>query len=235
MPAERPEWEQVYRESAELLAKYRAATEHQDFTTIIRFGPNDGADPPLLTALLPDLSAHRGIVKQVLANGWRAEDGGVDPNAMMDSWATSLRSAGHLGQGSTLIEQFVGIAENYVTCEMARQALVQGVIPPEQLGTALRVLQENTPAQRDPAALISGELAFSLDLVQFATDPPGTTARPTSTRRRWPRSPRILGPTRRRRPRADSRSVEGPDGVGDVLPQLLFRDGGHDAEGVIRT
>ncbi len=173
LPSERPEWEQVYQDSGELLAKYRAATEHSDFATILRFGPNDGTAPPLLTALLPDLTGHRGIVKQTLANGWRAEDGRVDPNAMMDSWATSLRSANHLGHGFTMIEQLVAVAESNLTYEMARQALVQGVIPPEQLGTALEVLRENKPVQRDPAALISGELAFSLDLVQFATDRPG--------------------------------------------------------------
>jgi len=173
LPSERPEWEQVYQDSRELLAKYRAATEHNDFATILRFGQNDGTAPPLLTALLPDLKAHRGIVKQTLANGWRAEDGRVDPNAMMDSWATSLRSANHLGHGFTMIEQLVGTAESNVTYEMARQALAQGVIPPEQLGTALEVLRQNAPVPRDPAALVSGELAFSLDLVQFVTDPPG--------------------------------------------------------------
>lgn len=171
-PADYPEWERAYQESSELLARYREATQHADFGSLVRFGPADGESPLLLTALLPDLSAHRAIVKQVLANGWRAEDGRIDPHAMMDSWATALRSANHLSQGFTLIEQLVGAAEIGRTCEVARQALAQGVIPPEQLPTALQVLRDSGPTTRDPAGVVAGELAFALDIVQFATARP---------------------------------------------------------------
>lgn len=113
------------------------------------------------------------MAKQLLANGWRAEDGRVDPNVMIDAWATTLRSSNHLRQGFTMIEHLVGSATSGLTYEMARQALAQGVIPPEQLGDALGVLRENAPPRRDPAALVAGELAFSLDVVQFAADMAG--------------------------------------------------------------
>ncbi|MFO0972830.1 MAG: hypothetical protein U1A27_05235 [Phycisphaerae bacterium] len=167
-PEEHPNWEQSYQTALPLMEKYRAATSHADYSTELRFAPDD-TEQMMIGIILPDLSAHRQMAKEVLGAAWRAPDGQVDSAAMIDSWKTVLDSSAHLQQGITLIESLVGTASANLAYSNARQALAAGVIPADQLETALTTLQQHAPTLPEPGRWVRGEMAFTQDFVQYAT------------------------------------------------------------------
>lgn len=168
-PEDHPDWEQSYQTASPYIARYRTAATHADYATNVLVDP-DAKGPALMNFLLPDLSTHRTLTKEILSAAWRAPDGKVDPNAMLDAWKTTLSSARHLKGGVTLIEELVGDSMSNITYADARQALAQGVIPPDRLEDALKTLRENAPKRRDPTDLLAAEAAFAADMVQYVTD-----------------------------------------------------------------
>src|SRR5262249_51248604 len=116
-PAAHPDWESTRLASADLLAQFQEATRHSGFARLVEFGPDElakappGEHPPMVAMLLPDLSGHRALVKQIMGDAWRLENGKVNPDNMLEAWRTSLDSANHMHQGTTLIEHLVGNAE----------------------------------------------------------------------------------------------------------------------------
>lgn len=166
-PAEHPNYEASRQTAEPFVTGYAEAASHADYVTMVRFDHMQEPDPPLISFLLPDLSSHRSLARQMISDGWRAPNGQVDPDAMVRSWDIVLSGAKHLDSGFTLIEQLVGVAEQGLVSENARQALAQDVFKtPEQLEKALATLQSKTPPMRDPAKQVAGELAFCLDSVQ---------------------------------------------------------------------
>lgn len=166
-PAEHPNYEASRQTAEPFVTGYAEAASHADYVTMLRFDHMQEPDPPLIGFLLPDLSSHRALARQMISDGWRAPNGQVDPDAMVRSWNTVLGGAKHLDSGFTLIEQLVGTAEQGLVSENARQALAQDVFKtPQQLENALATLQSKTPPMRDPAKQVAGELAFCLDSVQ---------------------------------------------------------------------
>ena len=179
-PAEHPAWAASCAEAQETLARFREASLHEnygypgdDYHVGLLFG--EGEEPNLLTLLLPPLSHHRALAKTTLADAWRLEDGEVSPERMLDAWETCFRSAGHLNQGATLIEELVSTAERALTNENARWALAHGVFTGDQLEEALDVLRTADPGNPDPMRTVRGEHAFSMDTAQwmFWPDEPG--------------------------------------------------------------
>ncbi len=176
-PEDHPDWERSIQSALPFIQQYKSASSHADYATSVDIDP-DAKGPALVNFLLPDLSVHRTICKEILASSWRAPDGKVDPDAMVDAWKTTLTSAKHIGSGVTLIEDLVGVSIASVTYADARDALSQGVIPPERLSDALETLRKNAPRPRDPADLLVGEAAFAADLVQYVTDTNTTDGAP---------------------------------------------------------
>jgi len=186
-PAALPEWESSYQASLPLLEKFEAASRHIGFARPVQFRPEDAAESPtgqplLVGLLLPDLAAHRSLVKQTLSANWRiTESGSPAPEKMIEGWRTALSSANHMHQGATLIEQLVGTAEQNLVESDARHALKHGVFKGEQLEQALTVLEQHDRDGFDTARTLQGEHAFVLDLMQamFKADKPGDPPRPS--------------------------------------------------------
>lgn len=185
-PEELEEWEASYQASLPLLQQFETASRHTGFARPVQFRPEDSIESPtgqplLVGLLLPDLSAHRALVKQTLSANWRmGEDGKPNPDRMIEGWRTSLSSANHMHQGATLIEQLVGTAEQNLVESDARYALKHGVFKGEKLEQALNTLEQNDRDDFDAARSMQGEHAFVLDLMQamFKAEKPGDLPRP---------------------------------------------------------
>jgi hypothetical protein len=108
-----------------------------------------------------------------MAEAWRIEDGAVSPARLQDTMKTTLRNAGHLCQGGTIIEQLVGESEQRLVHRTALRALELDVLGEDELRATLDLLQEH---DRDPGHLpqvLRGELAATLDTIQFLFMPEG--------------------------------------------------------------
>lgn len=176
-PADHPAWEASRLEFADLREQFRQAAEHSGYAMDIMFSgdpadPSDGR-PLLLELMLPALSYHRKMAKANLGQSWRMdEEGRVPPEQMLDAWRTTLRSAGHLHQGATLIEHLVGVAEQALVEMNARQALAQGVFESEaDLERALQTLRDFDVGVDDPTRWIQGEYAMAMDVIQYLFSP----------------------------------------------------------------
>lgn len=189
-PAEHPEWEAAYHAEQPFLAMFRdAAHSHDAYAIPMRFG--NGEEPYtfngerlLIGILLPELSAHRRMAKAAISNAWRTgADGKVDPREMMDAWETTLRSAGHLQQGATLIEQLVAVAEQAFVQQNARWALKHGVFSDDQLEDAMSTLSAFDRPATDPASWVRGEYAMVMDITQYVFTPEDPAE--------WDGSPRV--------------------------------------------
>ncbi|GMU38539.1 MAG: hypothetical protein KJ057_14955 [Phycisphaerae bacterium] len=171
-PQDHPEWEDSYQASKWLKDMFRDATLRAGYISPSEPAPLDPSDPDdrplLLGILLPNLSGHRALAKAVIADGWRAGNGAPDPQNMIGSWETVLRGAAHLQQGSTLIEELVGVAEQSLVQENARWALAQGVFDsPQEIEQALGTLERFDRYDRDPAQSVRGEHAMAMDTTQY--------------------------------------------------------------------
>lgn len=176
-----PDWTDTSEAVAHLLEGFREATRHAGYATPLRFVDEDleqfDGKALLFAMRLPQLAGHRALVKATLADAWRVdEDGRVPPERMRDAIETSLRGAGHMAQGRTIIEDLVGIAERALTQETARQALHQGVFSTEEeIAATLEVLLAHDRDDRDPTLSLRGEHMASMDAIQalFPPSPEG--------------------------------------------------------------
>ena len=176
-PADHPDWNVTSPEVRLLLSSFRDAAMHEGYASPpITEADLEGrakVDEPILAGiLLPSLSGHRTLAKATLADAWRQEDGKVSPQQMLDAWETTLRSASHLSQGATLIEELVGTAIRRLTHETARWALKHDVFSAGELPRALDTLQRYDKTDKDPVEALRGEHAFAMDLVQYLFSPP---------------------------------------------------------------
>lgn len=176
-PEDHPDWEASYQQTHWLADWFRQATLHTGYASPDLTPSDDAAAATeegareqslLLNILLPGLSSHRAMAKKLIADGWRAEGGRVDPGKMTQTWETVLRGAGHMQMGSTLIEELVGVAEQSLVQENARWALEQGVFQTEEeIEAALSTLESFDRSDRDPAQSIRGEHAMAMDSIQY--------------------------------------------------------------------
>ena len=156
---------------AELEEMYAQAAAIEDYLSPMLMaepGPSDEAHDQdsenlMLNFLLPTLSKHRTMTKQILSDAWRAPEGRVDPQRMLDAFDTTLSSAEHLTQGDFLIETLVSVAQKKLVEDNARRALQHNVFSADEIETALEILIEKDRHLPDPAEMLKGELAASLD------------------------------------------------------------------------
>jgi hypothetical protein len=125
----------------------------------------------LLNIRLPHLPVHRKLVRQALADAWRAPDGKPDPQALLHAFEISLDSADHLAGGDFLIEDLVSIAEKAMVQENARWALERGVFSEPDIEATLELLIARDTPRPYPAHTLDGEIASSLDLTQHLFTP----------------------------------------------------------------
>lgn len=194
-PTDHPDWVQSTREIQNLLDKFRDATLRPGYACRYRIGPEDMGPPEeggrlLINLLLPALAPHRTLGKATLANAWRAENGRVSPERMIDAWKTVLRGASHMSQGATLIESLVGYAERNLVELNARWALKHKVFDEDGLETALQTLRQYDQDVEDPVRWVRGEHAAALDITQYLFSPPGADGQPSIN---LERVERILG------------------------------------------
>ncbi len=187
-PADHPQWEQSYQEVKGLLDRYRQASYHEGY-----------ASPPgdvqlLFGILLPSLRPHRTIAKAAMANSWRKENGKVSPERMLDAWESTLRAAGHLERGATLIEDLVASADRKLVQDNARWALKHEVFSGDELEAALDTLREYDRSDEDPVQSVRGEHAFALDTVQHVFSPPTPDGQPRFNPTRFQEIFDIAGP-----------------------------------------
>ncbi|MCH7872608.1 MAG: hypothetical protein IID33_12995, partial [Planctomycetes bacterium] len=172
-----PEWDASNQAMKDLLEKFRRATEVADYALPIEFSEKDKANAPggrpLLFGLrLPHLSRHRDLSKAILADAWRVgDDGKVSPKRMLDAWRTALRGAAHMNQGSTLIEDLVGMAERAQVQQTALWALKRGVFAGADLEAALDTLRKYDRVRPAMPKAMRGEHAFAMDAIQFMFAP----------------------------------------------------------------
>lgn len=192
-PVEHPEWEEGRVAASDLIARFTEAAGIEGYVRRIEFaqgeqvfegGDVDGIDNAeaknlLINIMLPNLSGHRKMVKQTMSDAWRAPDGRVDPDAMMEAFETVLGSANHVEQGDFLIEMLVGIAEKSMVHESARLALKQGLFDEQRIEQTLNLLADKDRPLRDPQDWADGELASQLDMTQYVYGPIQPGRRPT--------------------------------------------------------
>ena len=162
-----PHWETSRLQTQHLLDAFREASKQVEYATAANFAPGgEGSDeePLLIQLQLPSLSKHRTLAKATLANAWRADDSGVvPPQQMTDAIETVLRTADHLHQGATIIEQLVALSEEKLCREMATQALHQGIYDSHDgLRNAYDVLSKYDQQLKDPAKTLPGEHAMTM-------------------------------------------------------------------------
>ena len=176
-PDDHPEWEATNQAMQDLVDKYREATEIEEYALPIEYSDavlDEFPDrQPLLIGLrLPHLSRHRELLRATLADAWRVgEDGKVSSKKMIDAWRTTLRGASHMTQGSTLIEDLVGLAERAQVQENARWALRHGVFKGGELEGALDTLREYDRGVTGMSTALRGEHAFAMDITQYLFAP----------------------------------------------------------------
>jgi len=177
-PEEHPEWTRSDAEVQALLQKFRDATGHEGYAQPVLRAASDadapgGDDGLLISLLLPQLRAHRQLVKAELADSWRTDGSGrVSAKRMMEAWRTALRGAAHLSQGATLIEELVALAERNLVRDNARWALHHGVVSAEAaLAAALELFAKYDHRDPDPILAVRGEHATAMDLTQYVFKP----------------------------------------------------------------
>ena len=175
-PAEYPNWEASNQNMQSLLDTFRQASLVEAYVDPLKPSAEQAANasetPTLLVEiLLPSLADHRKLVKATLADGWRAENGQVEPERMLNDVETVLRAASHFQQGPTLIHRLVGIAEQAAAQATAREALAQVPFTAEQLETGLQILQQHDRGPVDPAGFIPAETAMTMQLMQELLEP----------------------------------------------------------------
>jgi len=197
-PAEHPDWVQSNREIQNLLDKFRDATKRPGYACRQalgpeEMGPQEEGERLLINLLLPYLGPHRTLARATLANAWRTENGKVSQDRMNEAWKTVLRGAAQLGQGATLIESLVGIAENNQVEQTARWALKHNVFDETGLETALQTLRQFDQDVEDPVRWVRGEHASSLDITQYLFSPPDADGQPSINLERVERILRKFG------------------------------------------
>lgn len=175
-PVLRLEWEASSQAAQEVLSRFREAGWAEGYALRPMFGEDrmfetPDREPLLLEMMLPALRPHRDLAKATLADAWRAPDGQVSPERMLDAWETTLRNADHLSSGPTLIESLVGTAERALVEKSALWALQHGVFDERGLEEALDVLMAYDRDDTDPAKWVRGEHAMAMQTVQYAFEP----------------------------------------------------------------
>jgi len=176
-PEEHPEWERTHENVKLMLGQFRDASRHAGYA--LNYAPQKDPEGPtveerlLVNMVLPTLSPHREAARAAFADAWRAPDGKVDGDKMIDAFETVLRSAEHLGRGSTMIESLVGLSLRQLTDTQARWALEHEIFDEKQLHKALDTLRRFNPELEDPVRYIRGEHAAALDSTQYLFGPPG--------------------------------------------------------------
>jgi len=179
--AEHPEWAESGKRVQDLLEKFQRASLRSSYAPRLRFDENDHPDRKqlLMDIILPDLSAHRTLVKATLADAWKKVDGRVPPDRMINVWRTVLRGANHFEKRATLIENLVSLAERRLVFENARWALKHEVLSlPEELREALDVLNSLGRDHYDPTLAARGEFAMAAQLTQYLFSPAGPDGQP---------------------------------------------------------
>lgn len=186
-PAEHPDWENAYHLTQGLMQQYHEATLSTDpfavpFTTMFgsKYAPYPADGRPLLVdMLLPGLADVRGLAKVALSNAWRMDDSGtVSPDAMLGAIADVHRNGDHCWQGSTLIEQLVGLALQESAQHNARLAMQHDVFQsPEDLAGALDTIRRINATDHDMRGGLVMEHAWINDMLQYVAeaDTPGGT------------------------------------------------------------
>lgn len=177
-PDDHPEWERTHKAVQLMLGQFRDAARHSDYALNYRC-PRDSANPTvedrlMVNMLLPTLSPQREAARAALADAWRAPDGKVNADKMIDAFDTVLRSAEHLTRGSTMIESLVGLSLRQLTDTQARWALERDIFDEKQLAKALDTLRRFNPEPEDPVRYIRGEHAAALDSTQYLFGEPGS-------------------------------------------------------------
>ncbi len=178
-----PAWAAASDAVQPLLDRFRDAAQMDGYSLeaqIDQLEQDSGDDVPLLLELrLPHLSAHRRLMKALIADSWRVgPDGKVSPERMLEAWRTIYRGAAHMDRGTTLIEELVGVAERALVQKNARWALKQGVFSEDELQTALDTLRDYDRRERTPQTTLRGEHAFSMQITQYLF-PPNKRGEPT--------------------------------------------------------
>ena len=183
-PADHPDWAAASIAAREAVARFAEAASHpgyqyplpEDVDHLIR-GPN--GEPCLINLMLPSLSYYRRLTEQVLADAWQEVDGEVPAQGMLDAWDTTLRSAYHLDQSSTLIEELVSLSNRSKIERTARWALAENVFQDEQqLQAALDTLIELDVGSVDPQRLARAEHAYVMDAIQYLYWPTAADGEP---------------------------------------------------------
>ncbi|MFQ5410925.1 MAG: sialidase family protein [Phycisphaerae bacterium] len=186
-PIEHPEWDEAASATADLLGRYSEAAAIEEYVPRIMFasdiGENGLTDEDgrnlLINIMLPSLSSHRALAKQILGDAWRAPEGHPDPQAMLNAIDTTLGSANHLADGDFLIERLVSVAIKNLTYHNARWALKHDVFSADEMEATLETMIDRDRPPTPASEWISGELAASLDMTQYVYGPIQPNREPT--------------------------------------------------------
>lgn len=187
-PANHPAWEATSQAARDVFEQYRQASLHTDHVLAFKTAADPDADAHerelLLYITLPDLRAHRTLVKGMLADAWRAPEGKASGERMRQAIDTTLRVANHMHQGATLIEDLVGTTIEFLANKNARWALRHGVFSADEMKATLDTLRQRGVGLPDIRESLRGEHAFVMDYTQHLFTPPTVTGEPHFNRTR---------------------------------------------------
>jgi hypothetical protein len=182
-PKEHPEWAAASDAARKPLRRFEEAAKRRGYSTPVETGDHSDDLPEgsqlLMGMVLPHLAGHRQMLKSLLADSWRTgDDGKVSPERLLNAWKTGFRAAGHLTDGSTLIENLVGLAEGNLIEENARWALKHGIFDQARLEEALGTLRDYATYETDLARSLRAEHGAAMDLIQYLFSPPNAQGQP---------------------------------------------------------
>lgn len=125
----------------------------------------DSNDAPLYSILLPHLSPMRQISKALVMQGHAFENAG-DFIAADRSYMQIFRGGTQTSQGPTLIENLVGVAQQALASESMLDSFAKDTAGTRDFTALAADLEKNYQPIRSTAAVMQGERAMLLDVVQ---------------------------------------------------------------------
>jgi hypothetical protein len=122
------------------------------------------ATQSVIAVLLPNLSHMRFLAKLAVADGRRSESDGRHA-AAVDHYFTLMRMAGHVSQGTTLIEGLVGVAIWRLGDRALRDMVLRAPLSADELRATARRLDESARVAPTVQRGLASERVFGMSIV----------------------------------------------------------------------
>lgn len=176
-PRDHPEWEKSYQRTKATLAVFKEAAARPYYRfprptdTELAFNERPWMRELVISRNLPHIPAFRTCSRGLSEAAWRAEDGRVDAEALLDTCETRLHALRQLERDPMLISALTGHFVRETVYQDLRYALHYEVFSAAQRRQALALLKRTDPAVAPFERGLPLECACLLDVLQAVTRP----------------------------------------------------------------